>query len=547
MATMTLRQAKDGAVADLRAVIIEAARAAAAAADVRSPVTSPALPAGLSAVGWAARVRRRWPGIELTSSAIAEALSTAPELAPDERAALARLAGGGLDPGPRQRRDAAHDGVPLAALGVVVPVDDACSDTARSDTPSSTTPWSINAEPLRAAWLAHGPDAARAWLDWCGGDPLVALHAVDVARTLAAGAGATVCLALAERQELPQVLREAALSALDVLAAAGERRGGAQGERPLDASGRAHDATALDQSGAGPASGVARWAGAVRAGLLAELDAGCSPELWRWCGLLLDVDDDPERGSEAGASGGATIGRASAPVLALDDAATLALLERREPWPVAPAYLLELLAARGPGSGPRVAAGQLLPETFPLAWTALAPLDAAQACRRLVTLVDEGRGSQAFDELFLRDEAPVVLSWLAVVRASAADDLDRRARELLAGMDDPFDFDAPWEGELPATLILVLRLAGWPDDAIRALFVEASPGHGGEELEASLDADLGVPLAERFAGCVPPAAVPDGGELGREDTRAAGVHEGIGEAFGDVFSPSDPFSVRRRG
>ena len=168
------------------------------------------------------------------------------------------------------------------------------------------------------------------------------------------------------------------------------------------------------------------------------------------------------------------------------------------------------------------------------------PLDISRArtwVLEAARALDERRGGGAprlLDEEILENEG-AIWSWLDVLALAALDDAEERVEALLSGGEDWLDFDALGEGELPLPLYRALRLRGVP----HASLVETLGGHLGEEGDDWLEE-----RAEEGWRWL--AAYPEPLDLAmtRPTTERGLLHEGIDEAFGDVFSPRDPFSVR---
>lgn len=151
----------------------------------------------------------------------------------------------------------------------------------------------------------------------------------------------------------------------------------------------------------------------------------------------------------------------------------------------------------------------------------------------------EGTWLQLLDLEHIEEEG-VALSWWDLLAARCTADFVERLSALLHMDLDWFDFDAPGEGDLPTHWFRVLELYGWSLEEIRQFFDVAMEGReDAEDWWEERVQEYGTWLASY----PPPSDFDFDSEGDRSQLRGA-LHEGIDEAFGDVFSPHDPFSVR---
>lgn len=152
-------------------------------------------------------------------------------------------------------------------------------------------------------------------------------------------------------------------------------------------------------------------------------------------------------------------------------------------------------------------------------------------------LAMEGRRGRSIPRLVdpevLRDEG-AIWSWQDILALVAASERVALVQRLLATHDEWLDFDAPGEGELPLHLYRALRLSDGQERAEEIL----RPALG-EDADEWLEA-RGEDGLSWLAAYPEPLDLWEGGTR----TERGLLHEGIDEAFGDVFSPHDPFSVR---
>lgn len=139
------------------------------------------------------------------------------------------------------------------------------------------------------------------------------------------------------------------------------------------------------------------------------------------------------------------------------------------------------------------------------------------------------------------DDDGAIWSWLDVMAAAAFPALDPRIAELLNDEDEDWlGFDAPGEGTWPLHLYRALRLAGRSHAAAASVLSPLLAGS--EECDAWLE-EQDQPLDTWLAAYPEPLMTIGDEDRAKPEERGL-MHEGIDEAFGDVFSPHDPFSVR---
>lgn len=129
-------------------------------------------------------------------------------------------------------------------------------------------------------------------------------------------------------------------------------------------------------------------------------------------------------------------------------------------------------------------------------------------------------------------------AWTEVVRLANRPDLARDVEDLLPQQPDWGDFDAPGEGALPRLWAAAMCLAAPQDARWRHWFATFEEGRAlaAEDAEA-LWSGWPSPRAseEQRAGL---AGSP-------MSSYVHGLHDGVAEAYGDVYSQADPFSARR--
>jgi hypothetical protein len=133
------------------------------------------------------------------------------------------------------------------------------------------------------------------------------------------------------------------------------------------------------------------------------------------------------------------------------------------------------------------------------------------------------------------------LGWMALMQAAGRDDVEATLDALLAEDVDWADFDAPGEGSLPGFWMRVLHVRGELSEVWR-------------ERLLALDSSLEMPsadasVADVTAEFVSPAVAGESRHDLSESpmsSYAHGLHDSVAEAYGDVWSAADPFSLRRR-
>jgi hypothetical protein len=176
------------------------------------------------------------------------------------------------------------------------------------------------------------------------------------------------------------------------------------------------------------------------------------------------------------------------------------------------------------------------------AWTGGRPLSLPAARAALLALV--GERPESTRELLVDVPASALggLGWAIVLQIAAREDLKSTLQGVIDEDDmDWSDFDAPGEGSLPAL---------W----MRALFTAASLDDHWADLLTTVDQGLQIPdaiaeIADVLAEYASPTLSTES-RLGLDESPmssyAHGLHDAVGEAYGDVWSAADPFSVRKR-
>lgn len=242
-----------------------------------------------------------------------------------------------------------------------------------------------------------------------------------------------------------------------------------------------------------------------------------------------------------------------------DHEATYRVLRQFSPlllWGESASVVRDLLASVEDGWSPREAlvalrdlppGPPLLPSFYALhqSLATSVPLPLEDARRELLALARaiDARYQDTPRLLDMRviDDDGAIWSWLDLMAAAAMPDLVARIVALLDdGDDDWLDFDAPGEGTWPLHLYRALRLAGHDHPSACAILgplLANSPERDDwlEEQDHPLDTWLAA---------YPEPLMTIGDEDRAKPEERGLMHEGIDEAFGDVFSPHDPFSVR---
>jgi hypothetical protein len=119
--------------------------------------------------------------------------------------------------------------------------------------------------------------------------------------------------------------------------------------------------------------------------------------------------------------------------------------------------------------------------------------------------------------------------WDRLLRMGAERDVAARVERIWGG-GEWLGFDAPGEGDLPRWWVTALR---WMGRGVPGVLAEALPR------------EAAAPLSELLAATLTPAAAESArlrADRSPMSSTAAGMNEGIGEAFGaDTHSPADPF------
>lgn len=138
------------------------------------------------------------------------------------------------------------------------------------------------------------------------------------------------------------------------------------------------------------------------------------------------------------------------------------------------------------------------------------------------------------------------LGWTWLVALSLRPNLAEEVQRLLDEDVDWFDFDAPGEGELPATWAAALGLSeALTDELADALDVDPveEPAADSATNDGTAHTDAARWLASTTSPATARGARLDG--LGSPmSSYAHGLNEAVAEAYGDVYSPADPFSTR---
>jgi hypothetical protein len=131
--------------------------------------------------------------------------------------------------------------------------------------------------------------------------------------------------------------------------------------------------------------------------------------------------------------------------------------------------------------------------------------------------------------------------WTRALQLASHPELTNALLALLSSDEDWGDFDAVGEGYLPGIWARIALLADALTPELREQFLVADPELG-EWLTESAVVDGGWFASPRRAG----------EHLSQNDQNpmssyAHGLHDAVGEAYGDVYSRADPFSVRTPG
>lgn len=123
------------------------------------------------------------------------------------------------------------------------------------------------------------------------------------------------------------------------------------------------------------------------------------------------------------------------------------------------------------------------------------------------------------------------LPWTCVARLAARDDLEARLTALLDERDWD-SFDAPGEGDLPSLWRDALIVAGKWSPTWQTIWSERFDEDEGAESPTAI-----------LRGYSEPSTSPP---LSAHSSYSHGLHDSTSEAYGDVYSPHDPFSERNR-
>ena len=176
------------------------------------------------------------------------------------------------------------------------------------------------------------------------------------------------------------------------------------------------------------------------------------------------------------------------------------------------------------------------------AWYAGRSLSLSAARAALVALA--GPRAESTRELLVDVPAAALggLGWALILQIAAREDLHSALQSVILHEEtDWADFDAPGEGSLPSLWMSALFVAGALDTAWITLLSDMD-----DELDVPNEAD---DIADILAGFASPALSTES-RLGLDESPmssyAHGLHDAVGEAYGDVWSAADPFSVRKR-
>lgn len=140
-------------------------------------------------------------------------------------------------------------------------------------------------------------------------------------------------------------------------------------------------------------------------------------------------------------------------------------------------------------------------------------------------------------------------SWATLVALAQRVEGPSTVAALLEERDDWDDFDAPGEGELPTlwwrVMVLAEALSGTSTAAIREALIDAGADGGDDDTDASVDTLLRR-VFDDAVSVVEATATRRSVEGSPMSGYAHGLNDGVGEAYGDVYSPADPFSGRPR-
>jgi hypothetical protein len=280
--------------------------------------------------------------------------------------------------------------------------------------------------------------------------------------------------------------------------------------------------------------------------------AGASP--LPHLGPMLDTD----------AEGGPLHEAACPLLLARPPAALLAWMLQPHRAPLPAAALLAAWAAaeaQGPTAAddfwdfmPWHATGQPLPAGRPPGLRpAAAGLDPQGLLQRCLALVPEALLAMPRRDALVERAADLTghRPWTLGVRLALDPGVAAEVDDLLSLDTDWSDFDAPGEGTLPLFWASVLAVGGQLDEARADRLAALDPAiEARREAAAAAPDDLSVWVQDwvspracaRAAGATGLMDGPSTGAAGFEH----GLRDGIAEAFGDVWSPRDPFSQRSR-
>ncbi|MFT6399873.1 MAG: hypothetical protein ACJAYU_004643 [Bradymonadia bacterium] len=164
--------------------------------------------------------------------------------------------------------------------------------------------------------------------------------------------------------------------------------------------------------------------------------------------------------------------------------------------------------------------------------TSLTPVSRDDALRVLVNDARTRPQAAAEDPLVTAPLAQLhELPWRCVANIAGLPDLETRLADLL-GQRDWSSFDAPGEGDLPDLWRDALVVAGAWSSAWQEIWSRAFDDHDTPQTPVEVLRGYSDSRQE--------------GSASAHSSYTHGLHDGTSEAYGDVYSPHDPFSARHR-
>lgn len=198
-----------------------------------------------------------------------------------------------------------------------------------------------------------------------------------------------------------------------------------------------------------------------------------------------------------------------------------------------------LMGAMVEGAGPPIESGGVALVDRLRSVLPIAPADGRPRVLAAALALERRRGRTLprLLDIDVHENEGAIWSWLDILALAATTNLREAVQELLVQDQNWLEFEAIGEGELPLHLYRAARVHGLSPSACRELFAP----HLGDAEDWFQENE-----AEDWSWI---SAYPYPLDLWEEAagrTERGLLHEGIDEAFGDVFSPHDPFSVRKR-